>query len=151
MQQVQFPDTLTLNSQEVSGIQLLTSEISHICQEICDIKSRRKPKSNSVNQSYTSTLLDKGWTSQNYTRELNSNNSAKEGSNGEDGWGETCSSHSKLCHHEPNNPDIPLCHACQGHSTLSSQRVFEGARLTQLVQLVTAGRLFPCHKGQVDL
>ena len=39
---------------------------------------------------------------------------------------------------------------CQGHSTLSSQRVFEGARLTQLVQLVTAGRLFPCHKGWVD-
>ena len=28
---------------------------------------------------------------------------------------------------------------------------FEGAWLTQLVQLVTAGRLFPCHKGQVDL
>ena len=28
---------------------------------------------------------------------------------------------------------------------------FEGARLTQLVQLVTAGRLFPCHEGQVDL
>ena len=28
---------------------------------------------------------------------------------------------------------------------------FEGARLTQLVQLVTADRLFPCHKGQVDL
>ena len=27
---------------------------------------------------------------------------------------------------------------------------FEGARLTQLVQLVTAGRLFPCHEGQVD-
>ena len=27
---------------------------------------------------------------------------------------------------------------------------FEGAQLTQLVQLVTAGRLFPCHKGQVD-
>ena len=24
---------------------------------------------------------------------------------------------------------------------------FEGTRLTQLVQLVTAGRLFPCHKG----
>ena len=24
---------------------------------------------------------------------------------------------------------------------------FEGARLTQLVQLVTAGRLFPCHEG----
>ena len=41
--------------------------------------------------------------------------------------------------------------ACQGHSTLSTQRVFEGAWLTQLVQLVTAGRLFPCHEGQVDL
>ena len=27
---------------------------------------------------------------------------------------------------------------------------FEGARLTQLVQLVTAGRLFLGHKGQVD-
>ena len=40
--------------------------------------------------------------------------------------------------------------SCQGHSTLSSQRVFEGARLTQLVQLVTAGRLFLGHKGQVD-
>ena len=39
---------------------------------------------------------------------------------------------------------------CQGHSTLSSQRVFEGARLTQLVQLVTAGRLFLGHKGRVD-
>ena len=28
---------------------------------------------------------------------------------------------------------------------------FEGARLTQLVQLVTAGRLFLGHKGRVDL
>ena len=27
---------------------------------------------------------------------------------------------------------------------------FEGVQLTQLVQLVTAGRLFPCHKGRVD-
>ena len=26
----------------------------------------------------------------------------------------------------------------------------EGAQLTQLVQLVTAGRLFPCHNGRVD-
>ena len=39
---------------------------------------------------------------------------------------------------------------CQGHSTLSSQRVFEGARLTQLVLPVTAGRLFLGHKGRVD-
>ena len=28
---------------------------------------------------------------------------------------------------------------------------FEGTRLTQLVQLATAGRLFLGHKGQVDL
>ena len=28
---------------------------------------------------------------------------------------------------------------------------FEGAQLTQLVQLVTAGRLFLGHEGQVDL
>ena len=27
---------------------------------------------------------------------------------------------------------------------------FEGARLTQLVQLVTAGRLFPYHEGRVN-
>ena len=27
---------------------------------------------------------------------------------------------------------------------------FEGAWLTQLVQLVTADRLFPCHEGRVD-
>ena len=40
---------------------------------------------------------------------------------------------------------------CQGHSTLSSQHVFEDTQLTQLVQLVTANRLFPCHKGRVDL
>ena len=39
---------------------------------------------------------------------------------------------------------------CQGHSTLSSQCVFEGAQLTQLVQLVTAGRLFLGHKRRVD-
>ena len=90
---------------------MLTSKISHICQEIHDIKSRRKPKSNSAGQNYTSTILNKGWTSQNYTRELDSSNSAKEGSNGEDGWGETCSSHSTLHHHEPNNPDTPSHHA----------------------------------------
>ena len=40
---------------------------------------------------------------------------------------------------------------CLGHSTLSSQCVCEGAWLTQLVLLVTAGRLFLGHKGRVDL
>ena len=89
----------------------LTTKISHICQEICDIKGRRRPKSNSATQNYTSTILDEGQTDQNYTREPNSNSSAKEGSNGKDDWGDTCSSHSRLCHHEPNNPDTPLHHA----------------------------------------
>ena len=46
---------------------------------------------------------------------------------------------------------VGLVQNCQGHSTLSCQCVFEGAQLTQLVQLVTAGRLFLGHKGQVDL
>ena len=95
----------------LSQIHLLISKISHICQEIHDIKSRRKPKSNSAGQNYTSTILDKGQTSQNYTQEPDSSNSAKEGSNGEDGWGETCSSCSTLHHSEPNNPNTPSCHA----------------------------------------
>ena len=95
----------------LSRIQFLTSKISHICQEICDIKSKRKPASNSAIQNYTSTILDEGRTSQNYTQEQDSSSSAKEGSAGEGDWDDTCSFHSKLCHHEPNNPDIPLHHA----------------------------------------
>ena len=67
------------------------SNISCICQEIHDIKDRKKPKSNLSNQ--------------NYTQGPDSNSSAKEGSGDEDGWGDTYSSHSKLCHHEPKNPD----------------------------------------------
>ena len=34
---------------KMSQIQMLTSKISHTCQEICDIKSRRKPQSNLAN------------------------------------------------------------------------------------------------------
>ena len=232
---------------------LLISKISHTCQEICDIKRRRKPKSNS--QTITVTTMEEGdTTSPMGTLELSSNNSAKEGSNDEGGLDDTYSSCSTQYHCEPSNLDTPSHHApvlpslnpmpsestleppgdlspspasrtvtlipsspgklerkacsaalsslvhtspsgpctawkillstqnglgeesteesvmeeelllvtgerggglgvggCQGHSTLSSQRVFEGAWLTQLVQLVTAGRLFPCHKGQVDL
>ena len=52
-----------------------------------------------------------GQTNQNYTWEPDSSNSAKEGSDGVDGLGETYSSHSKLHHREPNNPDTPSCHA----------------------------------------
>ena len=95
----------------LSQTHLLKSKISHICQEICDIKERRQPKSNSSKQNYTSTLLDEGQTNQNCTQELDSNSSSKEGSSGGDDWGETCSSHSRLCHHEPNNPDTPSHHA----------------------------------------
>ena len=96
---------------KVSRIQLLTSKISHICQEIRDIKSRRKPQTNIAIKNYTNTGLVEEQTSRNYTRAPDSNSSAKEGSGDEDGLGETCSSHSKLCHCAPNNPDIPSHHA----------------------------------------
>ena len=95
----------------LSRIQLLTSKISHICQEIRDIKSRRRPQTNIAIRNYTNTGLVKEQTSQNYTREPDSSNFAKEGSDGVDGLGEIYSSHSKLRHREPNNPDTPSHHA----------------------------------------
>ena len=95
----------------LSRIQLLTSKISHICQEIRDIKRRRKPQTNIAIRNYTNTGLVEEQTSQNYTRAPDNSNSAKEGSDDEDGLGETYSSHSKLCHRAPNNPDIPSHHA----------------------------------------
>ena len=100
-----------LDKLHLSRIHLLTSKISHVCQEICDIKERRTPKSNSAKRTYTRTILDEGWTDQNYAQEPDSNSSAKEGSDGEDGWGDTCSFHNRLCLHEPNNPNIPSHHA----------------------------------------
>ena len=75
-------------TQPLSQIQKLTSKISHICQEICDIKSRRKPQSNLAIQNYTSTGLDKEPTNLNYTLEQGNSNSAKEGSNVSGNW--TC-------------------------------------------------------------
>ena len=95
----------------MSQIQLLTSKISHVCQEIHDIKEARKPKSNSLESNYTNTSLDKGQKDRNYTQGPGSNNSAKEDSDGEDGLGETYSSHSRLHHREPNNPGTPSHHA----------------------------------------
>ena len=95
----------------MSRIQLLTSKISHICQEICDMKSRRKPQSNISIRCFTSTGLDEAQKGQNYTPEQDSSNSAKEGNNGEDGWGETCSSRSTPHPPEPNNPYIPSHYA----------------------------------------
>ena len=95
----------------LSQIQFLTSKISHICQEIRDIKEARKPQSNSLPQNYINTHLDEGQTSQNYTREKDSSNSAKEGSNDEDGSGDTYSSRSTQYHHEPSNPNNSSHHA----------------------------------------
>ena len=95
----------------MSRIQLLTSKISHICQEIRDIKSKKKPQTNIAIQNYINTGLVEEQTSRNYTRGPDSSNSAKEGSNGVDGLGETYSSHSKLRHCEPNNPGTPSHHA----------------------------------------
>ena len=96
---------------EVSQIQLLTSKISHICKEIHDIKSQRKPQTNISIQNYTSTGLVEEQTNPNYTRERDNNNSAKEDTGDEDGWGGTYSSHSTLCPHEPSNPYNPSHHA----------------------------------------
>ena len=95
----------------MSQIQLLTSKISHICQDIRDIKRQRKPQTNIAIQNYTNTGLVEGQTNRNYTREPDSSNSAKEGSDGVDGLGGTYSFHSKLHHREPNNPDTPSHHA----------------------------------------
>ena len=95
----------------VSRIQLLTSKISHIYQEICDIKRAREHRSNSLPKHYTNTCMDegrKGWKS---TQEPSSNSSAMEESDDGDGSDGTCSSHSKQCHHEPSNLDTPSHHA----------------------------------------
>ena len=95
----------------LSRIQFLTSKISHICQEICDIKNQRKPQTNISIRNFTSTGLVEEQTNRNYTRAPDNNNFAKEGSSDEDDLGGTYSFHSKLCHHAPNSPDIPSHHA----------------------------------------
>ena len=95
----------------MSRIQLLTSTMSHICQEIRDIKSRGRPQTNIAIRDYTNTGLVEEQTSWNYTQEPGSSNFAKEDSDGVDGLGETYSSHSKLHHREPKNPDTPSHHA----------------------------------------
>ena len=73
----------------LSQIQLLTSKILHICQEIRDIKSQRRPQTNIAIQNYTNIGLVEEQTNWNYTWEPDSSNSAKEGSDGVDGLGET--------------------------------------------------------------
>src|ERR1700743_163920 len=95
----------------MSRIQLLISKISHTCQEIRDIKSAKKPKSNLFKPNYTITSLDEGQKDRNCTQEPGSNNSAKEDTDDRDGWGGTYSNHSTLCPHEPNNPDSSSHHA----------------------------------------
>ena len=90
-------------------IHLLTSKISHVFQEICDIKTRREPKS--IARTGNNTFMDEGQTNLNCTQEQDNNSSAKEGSGDEDGWDETYSFHSKQCHCEPNNLDIQSHHA----------------------------------------
>ena len=81
----------------VSQIHLLISKISHVCQEICDIKEAREPKSNLLRPNYTNTSLDEGQRDWSYTQEPGSNNSAKEDISDEDGWGDTYSWGSTLC------------------------------------------------------
>ena len=95
----------------LSWIQLLTSKISHICQEIRDIKSTKKPKSNSLPHNYINTHLDEGRKDQTSIQEPNSSSFAMEGNNDGDGSDDTYSSHSTQYHHEPSNPDNPSHHA----------------------------------------
>ena len=96
----------------MSRIHLLTSKISRVCKEICDIKRRQRPTS--IDKSSNNTIMDKGQTNPNCTQEQGkqgNNSSAKEGSDDKDGWDETYSSPSKQCHREPNNPYTPSHHA----------------------------------------
>ena len=93
----------------VSRIQLLTSKILLVCQEICDIKRRQKPTS--IGKTINYTIMDERQTNLNCTWDQGNNSSAKEGSDDKDGWDETYSFHSKECHHEPNNPYTPSHHA----------------------------------------
>ena len=95
----------------VSQIQSLTSKISHICQEIHDIKRRRKPKSNLAIQNYINTGLDEGRTDQSYTREPNSSSSAWEDNNDGGDSDDTYSSRSTQYHPAPNNLNTSSHHA----------------------------------------
>ena len=104
-------ESFGVQESQVSRIRFLTSKISHICQEIRDIKNQRKPQTNISIRNFTSTGLVEEQTNQNYTRAPDNNNFAKEGSGDEDGLGGTYSFHSKLCHRAPNSPNIPSHHA----------------------------------------
>ena len=91
----------SLLPEKVSRIHLLTSKISHICQEIRDIKEARKPKSNLLRPNYTNTSLDEGRKGQKNIQEPNNSSFAMEDNNDGDGLGDTYSSCSKQCHPEP--------------------------------------------------
>ena len=56
-----------------------------------------------------------------------------------------------LSYYESEEGDnVAILEAVSGPLYPKLSTCFEGARLTQLVQLVTADRLFPCHEGRVD-
>ena len=93
----------------LSRIHLLISKISHVCQEIHDIKGRQKTPS--IGKTNTNTIMDREQTNPNYTLEQDNNSSAKEGNNDEGGWDEIYSSRSKQCHHAPSNLNTPSHHA----------------------------------------
>ena len=105
------PNALSMNMERLSQIQLLTSRIPHVCQEICDIKEAKKTRSNLLQRTYTSTHLDEVQTNQTNTQEPNSSSFAKEGSDDEGGLGDIYSSRSIQYHHEPSNPDNSSRHA----------------------------------------
>ena len=93
-------------------MQSLISNISHIYQEIYDIKRKTKPRSIANSNKYTKVHLELGnKTNPSYTLEQDSSNSAKMDNGGRDGLGDICSSHNIPHHHSPNNPDNSLHHA----------------------------------------
>ena len=94
----------------MSPTHLLISKISHTCQEICDIKRTRKPKS--IVKANNVKIMDEGeMTDQKETPEPDSNSFARGDSNDGDGSDGTYSSHSILCPHEPSNLCTPSHHA----------------------------------------
>ena len=94
----------------VSQTQSHISNISCICQEICHIKRRRRPRS--ISQTSNNTIMDEGGTTDPMRTQEPSSNSSVKGDNSDEGCSDgTYSSHSTLCPHEPSNCNSPSHHA----------------------------------------
>ena len=105
----------------LSWMHLLVSKISHICQEICDIKDSRKKQLNftSIQEGLANSTEgpidtgDLGTKKDHHTVEPS--NSRKDTCSRDD-WDGTYSTHSILCPHSFRNPYTPAHHAPAPHS-----------------------------------